>query len=337
MSDEWGRTDIRPGTVVAERYVVEDKLGEGGMGQVYRAIQTSLRRPVALKVLSRELADDAGRRRFLREARVAAALRHPSAVEIYDVGHAGGVVYIAMELLGGTVLRDYMQQPEGRLPLAEALEITTQIAELLVTAHAVGIGLASGDAPPPRAAYDAGGTLVVTHPTWAGDASISGTVSWLAAVGGSVLATSPRVEPSLRLVTGPDSRVLTLGQTPGARESLLYLDSGLQLDPDEWQIIYVLPTVTSSSPALAVDDYGHAHVLARTAVGRPGHEDATALEVLRWSDEGNLVWKLSLPLALDLVSEPVSLALASDGDLVIAGFVAGARHVEKRGPGCNCG
>lgn len=207
----------------------------------------------------------------------------------------------------------------------------------LVYADAVAIGLGSGDAPPPRAAYDAGGTLVVTHPTWAGDASISGTVSWLAAVGGAVLETSPRVEPSLRLATGPDSRVLTLGQTPGASESLLYLDSGLQLDPDQWQIIYVLPTVTSSRPALTVDGYGHAHVLARTAVGRPGHEDATALEVLRWSDEGNLVWKLALPLALDHVNEPVSVGLASDGDLVIGGFVAGARHVEKRGPGCNCG
>jgi len=124
--------------VVAERYVVGDKLGEGGMGQVYRATQISLRRPVALKVLSRELTDDAGRRRFLREARVAAALRHPSAVEIYDVGHDGGLVYIAMELLGGAVLRDYMlQQPHGRVPMGEALEIVAQVAELLITAHAM--------------------------------------------------------------------------------------------------------------------------------------------------------------------------------------------------------
>ena len=136
--DDDTRSDLPPGTVVAERYVVEHELGAGGMGKVYRAVQTSLRRPVALKVLSRELADDSGRRRFLREARVAAALRHPNAVEIYDVGHDGRLVYIAMELLGGSVLRDYMQQhPDGRVAMAEALEITTQIAELLVAAHAL--------------------------------------------------------------------------------------------------------------------------------------------------------------------------------------------------------
>jgi serine/threonine-protein kinase len=98
----------------------------------------SLRRPVALKILTRELADDAGRRRFLREARVASALRHPNAVEIYDVGHEGPHVYIAMELLEGVVLRDLLQaQAHHRLPMADALEITMQIADLLVTAHAL--------------------------------------------------------------------------------------------------------------------------------------------------------------------------------------------------------
>jgi hypothetical protein len=129
---------MAPGTVVAERYQVEHKLGEGGMGRVYRAIQLNLRRPVALKVLSPELADDAGRRRFVREARVASALRHPSAVEIYDVGDDGKHVYIAMELLTGDVLRDLLQaQDHGRLTIGPALEITMQIADLLVAAHAL--------------------------------------------------------------------------------------------------------------------------------------------------------------------------------------------------------
>lgn len=207
----------------------------------------------------------------------------------------------------------------------------------LVSTELVATDLASGSAPAPRAAYDAAGALVVAHPRWDLGATLSGRVSWLAGVDGEVLAIGPRVEPSLRMAVDFDRRVLTLGQTPGARQSLLYLDSGQQRDPEQWQLVYVLPTVTSRTPALAVDGYGHAHVVARTAAGRPGLEGSTALEVLRWSDDGNLVWKLSLPLALDPVDEPVSLALAFFGDLVIGGFVAGARHVELRRHGCDCG
>lgn len=125
--------------------MIEDKLGEGGMGQVYRATQINLRRDVALKVLTRELANDAGLRRFMREARVASALRHPNAVEVYDVGTDGPHVYITMELITGQVLRDVVQA-RGPLPLAEALEITAQIADLLVTAH--GLPLVHRDLKP---------------------------------------------------------------------------------------------------------------------------------------------------------------------------------------------
>lgn len=198
-------------------------------------------------------------------------------------------------------------------------------------------GVASGDAPPPLAAYDTRGTLVLTHPAWTGAPLLSGTVSWLSTATGELLATGSRVEPSLRLAAAPDGRVVTLGKTSAELQSLLYLESGDSFAPEGWQIIYVLPTVTSSTPALAVDGYGHAHVVARTAAGdRPGHEGAVALEVLRWSHDGNLVWKLSLPVALDHVDEPVSLALAFDEALVIGGFVAGARHVEHRVPECVC-
>jgi hypothetical protein len=85
-----------------------------------------------------------------------------------------------------------------------------------------------------------------------------------------------------------------------------------------------------------VDGYGHAHVVARTATGRPGFEEYVAVEMLRWSEEGMLVWKVSLPVPLDRVDEPISLALGPDDTLVLAGFVGGARHVEQRVPGCVC-
>ena len=129
--------ELRPGMVIGERYVITGKLGEGGMGQVYRATQQNLRREVALKLLDSGVLDVAtGHRRFLREARVAAALRHPHAVEIYDVGTDGSHVFIAMELLSGEVLRDLLERV-GCLPLDEAIDLTLQVADLLVAAHAM--------------------------------------------------------------------------------------------------------------------------------------------------------------------------------------------------------
>lgn len=107
------------------------------MGQVYRATQTNLRRQVALKVLSAELPDaDAGRRRFLREARVASALRHHNAVEIYDVGLDGSVAYIAMELIRGAVLRDVIED-EGLLDVPLSVDVGIQVADLLMAAHSL--------------------------------------------------------------------------------------------------------------------------------------------------------------------------------------------------------
>ncbi len=99
----------------------------------------------------------------------------------------------------------------------------------------------------------------------------------------------------------------------------------------------MLPTVTSRAPSLFVDGIGHAHVLARSATGQPGRERSAQAEVLRWSDEGELVWRIALPLAFDLADEPVSIAVLPDnGDLLLAGFVAGARHAERRTPSCDC-
>lgn len=85
------------------RYRIHGKLGQGGMGVVFRATDEKLRREVALKVLSAGVVDDADRRaRFLREARLAAALTHPNIATVHDVGEtADGHIYIAMELVAG--------------------------------------------------------------------------------------------------------------------------------------------------------------------------------------------------------------------------------------------
>jgi tetratricopeptide (TPR) repeat protein len=110
------------------------KLGEGGMGVVYRAVDEHLQRPVALKILPPDLVADEDRRaRFLREARAAAAVPHPGIATIYEVGESDGVVFIAMELVEGRTLRARLDQ--GPLTVKESVAIGLQIAEGIARAH----------------------------------------------------------------------------------------------------------------------------------------------------------------------------------------------------------
>ena len=95
------------GTYLQNRYRIEAELGQGGMGTVYRADDTLLDRPVALKVLSTTGLGTEGRARLLREARAAARLNHPNIMAIYDAGEAGDASFIVMELLTGRTLREY--------------------------------------------------------------------------------------------------------------------------------------------------------------------------------------------------------------------------------------
>ena len=119
-------------------YQIQEKLGEGGMGVVYRAYDTQLRRLVALKILPPEFASDPERRsRLLREARAASALNHPNIVGIYEVGSDSGVDFIAMEFIEGKCLGDVI--PARGLPLGKALDYGVQIAAGLAKAHAAGV------------------------------------------------------------------------------------------------------------------------------------------------------------------------------------------------------
>ncbi|OGD21411.1 MAG: hypothetical protein A2W03_15215 [Candidatus Aminicenantes bacterium RBG_16_63_16] len=119
-------------------YSIVEKLGEGGMGAVYKARDERLDRFVALKVLPAEMMSDPGRRlRFAQEAKSASALNHPNIVTIYDIGQADDVHFIAMEYIAGRTL-DGLIGPKG-LPLKEALNFAIQIADGLGKAHAAGI------------------------------------------------------------------------------------------------------------------------------------------------------------------------------------------------------
>jgi eukaryotic-like serine/threonine-protein kinase len=119
-------------------YKIISLLGAGGMGEVYRAHDTRLRRDVALKVLQESLTTDSDRlRRFELEARAIAALNHPNIVGVYDVGTEGSVHYIVTELVEGETLRQRIS-PQG-LPVRKAVELAVQFANGLAAAHDQGI------------------------------------------------------------------------------------------------------------------------------------------------------------------------------------------------------
>jgi len=118
-----------PGTRLGS-YEVSAQIGAGGMGEVYRATDTNLKRSVAIKVLPESLASDADRlARFQREAEVLASLNHPNIAGIYGLGEADGIKAPVMELVEGPTLADRIGQ--GAIPLDEALPIAKQIAEAL--------------------------------------------------------------------------------------------------------------------------------------------------------------------------------------------------------------
>jgi serine/threonine protein kinase len=121
-----------------EHYRVEALLGRGGMGVVYRAVDTRLHRPVALKVLAEDLVHDPDRRaRFLQEARAASAVNHPAIAQIYDVGEFEGTTFLAMELVEGRTVRQLVADRE--LDVLGAVEIALQVARGLAAAHEAGI------------------------------------------------------------------------------------------------------------------------------------------------------------------------------------------------------
>lgn len=124
------------GRVLAGRYRIESLIGTGGMGEVYRAQDLTLERPVAVKMLRAEFASDKEFiRRFRQEATAAASLSNPHIVGVFDVGEDDGEHYIVMELVEGRTLKDEIRS-EGRLPLPLALTISQAVASALVAAHA---------------------------------------------------------------------------------------------------------------------------------------------------------------------------------------------------------
>ena len=130
------------------RYTLKDKLGEGGMGEVYQATHTLLRRPTAIKLLKRYLGDEESVARFEREVQLTSQLTHPNTIAIYDYGHTPeGVFYYAMELLGGINLQQLVDR-HGTVAPARAIHILVQVCGALSEAHSK--GLIHRDIKPPN-------------------------------------------------------------------------------------------------------------------------------------------------------------------------------------------
>jgi serine/threonine protein kinase len=128
---------LEPGTTL-QHYRLVEKIGAGGMGVVWKALDTTLDREIALKVLPDDVAADPDRlARFEREAKALAALDHPNIVTIHTVQQAAGVRFITMELVGGAPLTKSI--PKGGMPPAELLRVGATLADALEAAHAKGV------------------------------------------------------------------------------------------------------------------------------------------------------------------------------------------------------
>lgn len=134
-----GQLDDYIGQVISAKYRIEQLIGEGGMGRVYRATQLALGKTVVLKILRQRLLADARTvARFHREARAASRLSHPNSISILDFGQANRTLYIAMELVAGRDLHQVLST-DWPLPERRVIHIVTQVLSALADAHSAGI------------------------------------------------------------------------------------------------------------------------------------------------------------------------------------------------------
>ncbi|MCR5716603.1 MAG: Stk1 family PASTA domain-containing Ser/Thr kinase, partial [Lachnospiraceae bacterium] len=126
---------IKTGMIIGDRYEILEKIGAGGMSDVYKAHCHKLNRLVAVKVLKQEYSENAEFvRRFSTEAQAAAGLIHPNIVTVYDVGEENGMYYIVMELVEGITLKKYIEK-KSRLSVNESVSIAIQISMGMMAAH----------------------------------------------------------------------------------------------------------------------------------------------------------------------------------------------------------
>jgi len=189
-------------------YELKQELGHGGMGVVYRAMQASLGREVAVKMILRgQLASPADRQRFEAEAQAAARLDHPGIVPVYEVGEIDGRPYFSMKFVRGTTLAQRLA--EGPLPSREAARILAAVARAIHFAHMRGV--LHRDLKPSNILLDERGEPHVTDFGLAKQLTDAGTVTKTGAVLGTPAYMAPEQAAGVRGQVGPQSDVYSLG------------------------------------------------------------------------------------------------------------------------------
>ncbi|KPI31841.1 serine/threonine protein kinase, partial [Actinobacteria bacterium OV450] len=198
----WGR-----GTVLGDRYTLAERIGGGGMGEVWRGDDDVLRRQVAVKVLLPALLDDLSfAARFRREATVLASLSHPGIVDVHDYGESRidsgeQVAYIVMELVEGRTLTEVRAQ-DGPLPVEQALDIAGQALDALHAAHLQGV--THRDIKPSNLMLGDDGRVTVTDFGIARSSAASTGITDSHAVLGTALYMAPEQAEGLGAVAGSD-------------------------------------------------------------------------------------------------------------------------------------
>src|ERR671933_1685596 len=148
------------GTLISDRFKLEEKIGAGGMSSVYRAYDPTLERWIAIKLMHRDISSDPDQlERFRREARAVARLSHPHVVTVIDAGEDDGTPYIVLEYVQGETLKERIRRV-GRLPVAEAVAYAIEIGRALSAAHAQ--RLVHRDVKPQNVLIDPEGRAKVT-------------------------------------------------------------------------------------------------------------------------------------------------------------------------------
>ena len=194
------------GTLISERYRLDEKIGSGGMSSVYRAFDPTLERWVAIKLMHRDISNDPDQlERFRREARAVAQLNHPHVVTVIDAGEDDGAPYIVFECVTGETLKERIRR-QGRLPVSEAVAYAIEIGRALEAAH--GRMLVHRDVKPQNVLIDSDGRAKVTDFGIARSLETQGLTA-----PGRVLGTTDYVSPEQALgheVTG-QSDIYSLG------------------------------------------------------------------------------------------------------------------------------
>ncbi|WP_078988558.1 protein kinase domain-containing protein [Streptomyces sp. WM6372] len=354
----WGR-----GTVLGDRYTLAERIGGGGMGEVWRADDDVLRRQVAVKVLLPALLDDASfAARFRREATVLASLSHPGIVDVHDYGESRidsgeQVAYIVMDLVEGRTLTEVRAQG-GPLGVEQALDIAGQALDALHAAHLQGV--THRDIKPSNLMLGDDGRVTVTDFGIARSSAASTGITDSHAVLGTALYMAPEQAEGLGAVAASDlysmgvvCYELLTGEPPFTGESVVEIALKHIREPvPDLPAEFPAPVRAFVARALAKrpeERYADASVMAaaarRAAAGRPlgeldapagpvvagaGREPAGAATELRrsWRDRLRIPASVSAPLAIGFsVTITVSVAVT------VFYIDAGARQSDASGPG----